>query len=321
MSTPRLLTGLVLNLGLVAAACSGGDAASPLAGDESEIKASQLEVAQQDRLPVDEISGLGRRTVGGKAQYLAIPDADRSLVTFDVDASGKASKIATHDLSRLFGDGASQWEAVAGDASGSVYILTEATDTIHVLDAELKRIVHTLQLTLPRGHALEDAWKADANSRGEGMVFLANGHVLVVKEKNPVAIVEFAPDGQPAEGYRAELALGDRAFPRPSGTTSTFEAVHHWMLKSGDVKAVGDVSDLAVDTDGRLLLLSDQGRAIVRTERDLRADEDKLDLKTVFKLPSAVDKPEGLVIAGGIPLVAVDQKGDDDALFTLGRMP
>jgi uncharacterized protein YjiK len=243
------------------------------------------------------------------------------LVTFDVSANGKPSKITKHDLSDLFARGASQWEAVAGDSSGSVFLLAEGNDQITVLDADLKRIVHTIQLEVPKSHELSRDWKNDPNSHGEGMVLLANGHVLVVKEKDPVALIEFAVDGQDAQGYEASLALGDRAFKLPRGSSSTMKPVHHWLLKSSQSNAISDVSDLAVDTDGRLLLLTDQGRAIVRIERGLRTDEDKMDVKGLYKLPSSVDKPEGLVIASGIPLVAIDQKNAGESLFTLAPLP
>jgi len=259
--------------------------------------------------------------VNGKPSYLAVPDAEPALLTFEVSGAGNASKITKHDLSGLFGNGASQWEAVAGDGSGAVFILAEASDKISVLDADLKKIVHTIQLSVPKSHALSKAWQDDANSHGEGMVLLSNGHVLVVKEKDPVALIEFAVDGEAAQGYDASLALGDRAFKLPRGASSTMTPVHHWLLKASQVSAIGDVSELAVDTDGRLLLLTDQGRSVVRVERGLRADEDKMDIKALYKLPSAVDKPEGLVMASGIPLVAIDQKNAGESLFSLDALP
>lgn len=308
----------------MAVACSGGGAASgdDAMGSEAEIKEGKLSVTSQAKLPADEISGLGRRTASGKTQYLAIPDAETALLTFDVDAAGRPSQIAKHDLSGLFASGPSQWEAVAGDGSGAVFVLAEASDTIHVLDAGLKRVVHTIQLVLPKHHPLEDAWKDDLNSHGEGMLLLANGHVLVVKEKSPVALIEFAVDGEAAQGYRPALALGaGDTFAVPPGSSSTMTAVHHWLLKSSDVKLVADVSELALDVDGRLLLLSDQRRAVVRVEQELRADEDKIDVKTVLVLPSAVEKPEGLVLASGVPLVAIDRKNGGDNLFTLKPLP
>ena len=306
--------------GLVAAACSAASD-DVVEGVEDDLTEAKLGVASQAALPIAEVSGLGRRTVSGEASYLAVADAEPTLITFDVDARGKPSKVAMHDLSSLFGGGASQWEAVAGDSSGSVFILTEATDTISVLAPDLKRIVHTIQLSIPKGHALSKDWKSDANSHGEGMVLLGNGHVIVVKEKNPVALIEFAVDGEVAQGYNASLALADRAFERPAGATSTMSPVHHWLLKSSQLGAIADVSEVAVDTDGRLLLLSDQGRSVVRVERGLRADEDKMDIKSIYRLPAAVDKPEGLVLAGGVLLVAIDQQAAGDSLFALEALP
>jgi hypothetical protein len=321
MSSVRPFASLIaVAFGLAAAACAGASD-DAVASAEDDLTEAKLGVASQAALPVAEVSGLGRRTVGGNASYLAVPDAEPTLVTFDVDARGKPSKVAKHDLSSLFGGGASQWEAVAGDSSGSVFILTEASDTISVLAPDLKRIVHTIQLSIPKGHALSKDWKSDANSHGEGMVLLANGHVLVVKEKNPVALIEFAVDGEVAQGYDASLALADRAFKRPSGASSTMSPVHHWLLKSSQLSAIADVSEVAVDADGRLLLLSDQGRSLVRVERGLRADEDKMDIKSIYRLPAAVDKPEGLVMAGGVPLVGIDQQDVGDSLFTLEALP
>jgi uncharacterized protein YjiK len=316
---------LAVALGLVTAACSGGHAelgGDDTPGDESELKAGDsLAINFDTKMPIGEISGLGRRTLGAQVSYLAVSDAEPTLLTFDVEPNGKPSSVTKHDLSGLLGDAPSQWEAVAGDGAGHVFILTEAISTISVLDPELNRVVHTIKLTLPEGHPLHHAWKADVNSLCEGMVLLANGHVLVVKEKDPVALVEFAPGGEAASGYRADLALGDGAFRLPPGSSSTMTAVHHWVLKSADAATVSDVSELALDVDGRLLLLSDQARSVVRIERELRPDEDKIDLKTIFALPDALDKPEGLVLASGMPLVAIDDKDRGRTLFTLTRMP
>jgi uncharacterized protein YjiK len=316
------LAGLLL--GAAAAACSGADAGEAddaTGADAAEVVEARIKVAKTARLPIAEVSGLGRRLVAGKASYLAVSDATTTLVTFDVDSNGKASRITPHDLSAVFGRGRPQWEAVAGDAKGSVFLLAEATDKISVLDSKLERVVHTIQLSIPRDHALSREWRDDANSHGEGMMLLANGHILVIKEKNPVALIEFGVEGEAAEGYRAELALGDGTFKLPRGASSTMTPLHHWVLKAADMRTVSDVSELAVEADGRLLILSDQGRAVVRVERGLRPDEDKLDLKTLYKLPSEVDKPEGLVMAGAIPMVAIDGPEAGETLFALDPLP
>lgn len=312
-----------LGFGLGAAACSGasGDVGDAVEADAAEIRETNLDVTSTAKMPIAEVSGLGKRTLGGKTQYLAVGDARTTLVTFDVDTSGKASKITSHSLDALFGRGASQWEAVAGDSSGAVFIMNEASDKITVLDSGLGRITHTIQLSVPEGHALSKAWKRDPNSHAEGMVLLSNGHILAVKEKDPVALIEFAPEGEDAAGYDTTFALGNAAFKLPRGGSSKMVAAKHWVLKSSDVNQVSDVSELALDVDGRLLLLTDQGRAIVRVERGLRVDEDKMDLKSFHKLPSSVDKPEGLVMAGSTPMVAIDAREAGDTLFSIERLP
>ncbi|MBX3186845.1 MAG: SdiA-regulated domain-containing protein [Labilithrix sp.] len=311
----------ILGIVVAAAALAACGDAEPAGGAEDElVKAPKLDVLRRAALPIPEVSGLGSRTLGSKTQYLAIGDADAKIVTFDV-RDGVASNVKSHDVSPLFGRGAPQWEAVAGDSTGAVFLLGEATDRISVLDAKLEKITHEIDLSIAADHPLAKDWKRDANSRGEGMVLLANGHVLVLKEKAPVALVEFAPKGEAAEGFRADLVLGSRAFPLPSAAKSKLHATHHWLLKSADVGVISDASELAVEADGRLLLLSDQGRAVVRVERTLRPDEDKIDVKAIFRLPSSVQKPEGLVIAAGAPLVASDEKTPGETLFTMSPLP
>ena len=316
---PRVV---LLSLTLLAlAACSEEDAAAVADGAGEELKEGSIAVESRSALPIAEVSGLGRRRVAGKTSYLAVSDSSPILVTFEVGSRGGVSTVEKHDLSALVGSGAPQWEAVAGDGAGNVFLLAEASDRITVIDSALQTVKHTMEIAIPNSHPLSKAWSRDPNSRGEGMVLLSNGHVLVVKEKDPVAILELAPVGTAAEGYSADLALGDRAFTLPRGSTSTLVPVHHWLLKDSQTKLASDVSELAVDVDGRLLLLSDQDRSVLRVERGLRPDEDKADLKSVFRLPGAVDKPEGLVLADGMPLVAIDAKSPGETLFRMQPLP
>lgn len=319
MRAPSLA--LVTLVALGAAGCSDDETVGVSDGAGEEIVEGSLLVATRSALPIPEVSGLGRRRIGGNAQYLAVSDSSPILVTFDIGPRGGVANIEQHDLSALVGAGAPQWEAVSGDGAGNVFVLAEASDRVTVLDPTLKKVKHTFEITIPGEHPLASAWKRDANSRGEGILLLSNGHMLVVKEKDPVAILELAPAGAVAEGYSAGLALGDGTFPLPSGASTTLLPVHHWLLKDSQVKLASDVSELAVDVDGRLLLLSDQGRSVIRVERGLRPDEDKADLKGVFRLPGAVEKPEGFVVADGMPFVAIDVKGAGESLFRMDRLP
>ncbi|MBX3211901.1 MAG: SdiA-regulated domain-containing protein [Labilithrix sp.] len=309
---------------LAAALLTTACAASPERADageglgEDELRASRIETVAATPLPIVEVSGLGQRRVSGVTEYLAVGDASTTLVSFSVEPGDHVADVRTHDLSRLFGKRASQWEAVAGDGAGRVFVLAESTDTLSVIAPDLTRVTHRFRIAIPKKHELAAAWKAEANSRGEGLVLLSNGHVLVAKEKRPSAVVELGPKGSVAEGYRPELALGDRAFPLPEEGDGDLVPLAHWLLKDKDTRLLGDVSDLAVDAEGRLFLLSDQGRAVARVERTLDVGESKIDLKAVYSLPPRVAKPEGLTFADGRAFVATDGKDvRADALFAL----
>jgi hypothetical protein len=308
---------------LVGVGCGGSDA-TPIGAGASEVNAAGGKVGTVDSvtLPIVEVSGLGQRKKGSKAEFLAVGDASTTLATFAISNAGKVANVETHDLSDLFDGKVSQWEAVAGDGEGRVFLLEEGRDTIHVVASDLKKVTNRITLTIPKNHELHDDWKdpANENSRGEGMVLLSNGHVLVAKEKSPAALVEFAPKGAEAEGFRAELALGSKAFKLPPG--DELVATKHWLLKAADESTLGDISDLALDSENRLLLLSDQGRAIARIERTLDVTEGKIDIKAIFKLPAEVDKPEGLAFAAGSPFVAIDGKNESkDCVFRVEALP
>jgi len=305
-----------------AAACSSSSAEDDTTVAEAPLTTIRLEVAQSSKLPLKEVSGLGARKIDGKQSYLAIGDSSSVVVTFDLDEAGKVKSPQKKNLASLFGAGPSQFEAVAGDGAGKVFVLNEGEGTISVLTKDLGRIEHTIKLTIPEDHDLYSAWDRDENSRAEGMVLLKNGHILIAKEKGPAALIEFATKRSQPAGYKAELALGDRAFDVPRGESSELVPVAYWELKASAARVIGDISDLAIDGEGRLLLLTDQGRAIVRVERELSPEEGKIDAKDVFELPCAVDKPAGLVFANGKPIVAIDNQDDAiDSVFSFGALP
>jgi hypothetical protein len=287
--------------------------------ETSAFRAAPVAIVRSAALPIEEASGLGLTGRGRAARGLVIGDRDHAIVTFSLEASGPL-RFERHDIRGAFAEQASQWEAVAGDASGRAFVLGEKQSKIWVVDASLREVTQTIDLVVPGGHPLAADWADDDNSRGEGLVLLANGHVLVAKEKKPPSLVEFAPRGETAEGFHSGLALGSRSFPLPPGRT-TLEATKHWKLDGGDADQMGDISDLAVDA-GELLLLSDQGRRIARVTGRLSPNEREVKVARSTKLPRRIDKPEGLVVVDGHPLVVTD--GDDpraEAFFELSALP
>jgi len=298
------------------AGSDGGDGTDATAADLSEVKVT---VENSASLGLNEVSGLGVRTVSGKPQYLAIGDSSTTLLTFNIGSDGKPTSIKRNDLKSIFGAGESQWEAVAGDSSGKVFLENESQGTVSILDADLK-LKHVITLTLPDDSPLKRSWDRDENSRGEGMLLLSNGHILIAKEKGPSAIIEFAPKGQDAKGYAPGQQLKG-AFKVPSGDASEFIAVKSWELKSSAINLIGDISDLTVDADGTIIVLSDQSRAIARIEKELSLDEDKIDVKQMWDLPKEVDKPEGIQLVDGKPFVACDlRKNDDISFFSISAL-
>lgn len=314
-----LLSLLFLSAATVMVGCAGssdGDDGTAAAADLSETKVA---VENSASLGLNEVSGLGVRTVSGKPQYLAIGDSSTTLLTFNIGSDGLPASVKKNDLKSIFGGGESQWEAVAGDSSGKVFLENEAEGTISILDADLK-LKHVITLVLPDDSPLKRSWDRDANSRGEGMLLLNNGHILIAKEKGPSAIIEFAPKGQVANGYAPGQQLKG-AFKVPSGDNSDFIAVKSWELKASAINLVGDISDLTVDADGTLMVLSDQSRAIARVEKELTVDEDKIDIKQLWDLPKEVDKPEGLQLVNGKPFVACDlPKADMTSFFSISAL-
>jgi hypothetical protein len=266
-----------------------------------------LTITSRARMPIAEVSGLGhRRMPSGEPSFLAIGDATPTIVTFDLDDGGRPRDVVSHDVRPLVGAAASQWEAVAGDGEGQVFVLTEGpSPRITAFDAKLTRVLHTFELS--------------GVPSAEGLVLLANGHILVANEKEPTFLAELAPAGEPAGGFRADLALAERGFPLPKSETSRLSVVKQWSFKDKDAAALGDISDVALDAENRLVLLGDQSRIVIRIERELSPLEARIDAKLVFHMPSVIDKPEGLVFAGdGTAIIGTDGKTTkDDALFTV----
>src|SRR6266480_674980 len=56
---------------------------------------------------------------------------------------------------------------------------------------------------------IAQAWSDPKGSRGEGMVLLRGGHLLVAKEKKPAAFIEFGPPHSRSRGLVRGGALAD----------------------------------------------------------------------------------------------------------------
>ena len=153
------------------------------------------------------------------------------------------------------------------------------------------------------------------------MVLLKNGHILLLKEKDPPALIEFGPEDDEPSGYKPGDASTTTAFPLPDEEETKFVDLAVWRIGDKSAPLAGDLSDVAVGPKGVLYVLSDEGRLIAQLESTLRTEEEAFRFKSVWKLPKVIDKPEGLTFRpDGRALVAIDSTSTKDNLFVLGAM-
>ena len=259
---------------------------------------------------VPEVSGLAAITGPAGVALYAVGDGTYRVAR--IDPARHPPHVDELDAGPAFaGSGmSSQWEAVADGGRGPC-MLVETSGRVSCLDEKLGRIAASFALDTSAPPELAAAWAKDPNSRGEGMVLLRRGHLLLLKEKRPPLLVEFGPAGDAPNGFGPDAAL-------PSGSTfdvpssGTLVALAVWSFSDALQALVADGSDLAVGPDHRLYLLSDESRMLVRLERQLRPSERKVNADACWRLPKEIAHPEGLVIDGDMrPWVGVDTKKSD----------
>lgn len=275
-------------------------------------KAPKLEVLDTADIPLREVSGLA---LGG-GRLLAVGDHDPVLFTAPLEPF--PLRWEGIDLSGLdLPDGGAQFEAVQSAGENTVLILQEQPARVLFIDLTAKSLVGTLVLEVPPAHRLRQAWLGDRSSRGESLILTARGHLLVVKEKEPAAILEFGPAGDAPVGWRR----GDQCEP-PALGDATFTVLATWWLDDDLARQLPDISDATVGPDGSLYVLSDQGSAIARLPDMLDARGGDVGAAAVWRIAGRPDNAEGLVIlADGTPLIGVDTKGPRRNLLRLQPIP
>jgi hypothetical protein len=278
-----------------------------------------LTVARTEDVPLKEVSGLClRRGPGGVLQVVAIGDraAVAAWATIPDDPAGpiawETSPLAGLVGTRLPADDP-QIEAVCADGAGRVLLLQESPARVELVDPPARRVVAAIDLRIPDGHPLAASWADPDGSRGEGAVFLANGHLLIAKEKDPPAFIEFGPAAETAAGFRAGVVEGGTAlahgvaWPVEPGP-QVFTLLAAWDPDRRLAAACRDFSDLEVGPDGRLYVLSDKSQSVARL-RDLDPADPAATAEATWELPGLDGKPEGLAFTpGGRAMVALDTK-------------
>lgn len=281
--------------------------------------AAGLAIVRTVDVPLEEVSGLClRRGPGGVLQVVAIGDraAIGAWATVPDDPDGPV-RWETASLTGLAGTRLPaddpQIEAVCADGAGRVLLLQESPARVELVDPPARRVVASIDLDIPDDHPLGPAWRDPDGSRGEGAVFLANGHLLIIKEKDPSAFIEFGPEGEAASGFRAGALEGGtalrpgEAWPVQPGE-QTFVLLAAWTPDRELARACRDLSDLEVGPDGRLYVLSDKSASIARLA-DLDPGYPFARAHETWELPPLDGKPEGLAFTPrGRAIVALDTR-------------
>lgn len=210
-----------------------------------------------------------------------------------------------------------QVEAVCADGAGRILILQESPPRVELLDWAGHRVITRIALDIPKDHPLYDSWIDSEGSQGEGAAFMDNGHLLIAKEKDPAAFIEFGPEGEAPSGFGAKTALeGGAKWPTEEGDR-VFVPLAVWMPSVKLHGACEDFSDLEVGPDRRLYLLSDKSASIVRVA-DLIPGDPVARADEVWELPMLDGKPEGLALTrSGRAMVALDTKKAKENLVLL----
>jgi hypothetical protein len=288
--------------------------------------AAELHVTEVWDLDLREVSGICERPAGrGRGrQLLAVGDQTHEVLVGELQAGGPG-RFERRDLAPLLAGAGlrtpedSQWEGIDTDATGRVFVLREVPGTVLVFDEALEALLHVFPLTVEDDPAEAEAWEADQNALGEGVLLLRNGNLFVVKEDRPRQLLEFGLPGARAEGLREDLPIAHAGeFPTPAAARATFRLLTAWDLGGEAAERIGDLSDVTVGPDGRIYLLSDESRCIARLQATLDPDDPQVEVDRIWGLPDRLVQPEGLVITRDWEvLVATDHDEPRENLFLL----
>jgi hypothetical protein len=298
---------------------------APIEPAESGEAQRELVVTDWYNVPIAELSGLaiardveatrGAADMDSIGIY-AIGDATYDVASLIINSSSGHVSISLSNAAPVLGKhggGASQWEAIATDNLDIICMLREKQSEVSCLDLNLRKDLGAFKLDVSGIERLDRTWQDEPNSRGEGLILMKNGHILVLKEKQPPMLIEFGPKGDLPMGYGPDtfLAHGE-AFSLPS--SRYWVALKTWKFSDRLGKLASDASEITLGPDGRVYLLSQESSTLIRLEKVLKADEARItmDYDAYWKLPADLKKAEGLIIDANMrPWISIDIKQKD----------
>jgi hypothetical protein len=284
-----------------------------MAGKGKASKA-RLRVRRMVDVPLREVSGICLcRGRNHRMSLIAVGDHAAKVAWFSQPRSdGDRIDWHTRNIAKLSGSMLprrdSQIEAVCADGARRVLLLQETPPRVELIDTDALKVVASIDLAVEGRGEIAPAWSDPKGSRGEGMVLLPGGHLLVAKEKKPAAFIEFGPPHSRSRGLVRGGALADgERWPIAKGH-HRFVALASWLPDKTLAQNCADFSDLEIGPDGCLYLLSDKSSTIARLD-DLPAGGGTAALIAAWQLGDLDGKPEGLTFtAQGRAIVALDTR-------------
>jgi hypothetical protein len=287
-------------------------------------------LAESWHLDLEEVSALCvRRASGGRRELLAVGDEDFvvHVAVLEGDNLRHRRRESARDLLPVKvskGGGGSEWEAVAADGAGRIFALRESTATVFVLSPSLAQLEHTIHLEVEGSDDAHARRLLDEPNAGpEGLLLLKGGHLLVVKQRDPIVVIEFGPRDKPQKGLSGDAYLAvDRSFELSDGSRTTLHALASWELDARAEETVESANDLAADDRDRLHAVSSKSRCIYELE-PASARNGRLSIAHLWQLPGELQtgsdrRAEGLAFDDqGRPLVALDVKDRKENTFLL----
>jgi len=267
----------------------------------------------------------------GPPRVLAVGDEDFAVVsaelTDDAVALGRTSRDDLRPALRAAAvdlRSGSGFEGVASDGVGMIVLLQQEQAPLLVVAPDLSRLLHTLELAVPADDpVLNPAWRRAPNSRGEGLLLLRRGHVLVAKERDAPCLIEFGPAGDRPLGVTPDTVLVPTdTFQRPDAATAALVPLAVWPLGPATATALPTINDLALGPDGRVYALSGHAQVIARLEQRLTPGE-RASATAVWPIGDSIPggraaRPEGLTfLPSGRPVIGIDTRQPRDNLVVL----
>lgn len=277
------------------------------------------------RVGLDEVSALGLRSSDAGAAVELLGVSDKSFSLFVGKAEPPGTGRLSQDLSGAVRDwtiepeDGSQWEGLAVDGPGRALVLQEhagrkaAPAHVFGFGRDLDRLLLVIKLVVEDrpGSQWRESWRKDKNARGEALVLLRNGHLLVAKQKDPVRLIEFGARGAKAAGMgRSQFLPTNEQFGWPSERVTEYEPLGSWGVADGDIELLQSINDLAV-LDAELYAISRESRVVARLQ--LEPEKDAVKVEHRWQVPDAIRNPEGLVLREELVwIVADDLSGEED---------